>query len=273
MIQLIKFPLVRTGILSIAQQIIKYRALDQWFQTPQGMCVEEAIAQELMRFNRLVRGKNLLQLGACGDNAWLDVFKPTSSWIVSPDKSNENVDFISLMNQLPLDRNCIDIVIAPLSMEACTEKNALIDEIDRILKPMGFIIMIGINPFGLWSLAAKLGFFSCFGEKKPIIHSPLKMNRLFLQRGYRQCTLKGFWYIPPFKNKQSIKRLSFLNEVGKMLWPFPAGFYFYIAQKYEAAHPDMAIELNEKSLVKDYKSGLQPVANLSSELPLNQNEN
>lgn len=251
--------LTRTPVLSMTQQIAKYHALDKWFQTSEGKPVEEAILVELMRFSQLVAGKNMLQLGACGANSWLDIFKVASSWIVSPDRSGKSVDFVSFIDQLPLDRSSVDVVIAPLTLEAFAEKISLIDEIDRVLKPMGYVIIVGINPLGAWSLAARLGFFSCFGEQKPAIHSPFKMNRLFLQRGYRQCILKGFWYIPPFKNPQWIKRLNFLNEVGKILWPFPSGFYCYIAQKYETAYPNMAAELSEKSLLKDYKSGLQPV--------------
>lgn len=54
------------------------------------------------------------------------------------------------LNQLPLDRNSIDCIIVPLTLETFGSSLSLIDEIDRVLSPMGFVILLGINPWSLW---------------------------------------------------------------------------------------------------------------------------
>ncbi len=33
--------------------------------------------------------------------------------------------------------------------------------------------------------------------------------------------------------------MSFFDEIGKKLWPFPSGFYCYVAQKYESIAPTL----------------------------------
>jgi hypothetical protein len=52
-------------------------------------------------------------------------------------------------------------------------------------------------------------------------------------RGYRQCSLTSFYYIPPFRHQSLIEKLEFFNVMGRMVWPFPAGFYCFIAQKHQ----------------------------------------
>jgi hypothetical protein len=65
---------------------------------------------------------------------------------------------------------------------------------------------------------------------------------MMLYRGSRQCALSSFYYIPPVKNEWMINNLSFFNEMGKMIWPFPAGLYCFIAQKYEATPPSLLLD-------------------------------
>lgn len=49
---------------------------------------------------------------------------------------------ITSYTQLPLDRNSIDCVIVPFAMEAFSHQKNPIDEIDRVLKPMGYAIFL-----------------------------------------------------------------------------------------------------------------------------------
>ena len=111
------------------------------------------------------------------------------------------------------------------------------DELDRVLKPMGYIIFWGINPVSFWGMALRLGHLSLFGDCKTKLHSVLSVKRAALERGYQQCALSTFYYIPPVSNKALIHGLEFLNEMGKMLWVFPAGFYCLIVQKYQVVSP------------------------------------
>ena len=97
-----------------------------------------------------MNGETLLQLGNCGDNLWLKKLNYARKWIVSPYSLANKVQIECALNQLPLDRNSVDCIIAPLVLEPFGNSLSLIDEIDRILNPMGFIILLSINPWSLW---------------------------------------------------------------------------------------------------------------------------
>ena len=222
------------------EQEKKYLALDNWFLTAQGNRVAHAFAAELMQVAEQFSGQNLLQLGSCGENLWLPLFKFKNKWIATPSTIPNKSSLTSSINQLPIDRDSIDCIIAPLTIEAFAKGKSTIDEIDRILKPMGHAIFFGINPFSFWGAAFHLGCVSPFNKDSQLaLSSSLTLKHALLNRGYRICAYTNIFYIPPVRSPYLIKKLEFLNEMGKMIWPFPAGFYCIIVQKYQYCLPSL----------------------------------
>lgn len=215
----------------------QYAALDDWFKTPQGICVAEAFVSELDRVKDNFSGYNLLQLGSCGENRWLSALNFREKWLVSPVVDTQSATLISSMNTLSIDRNSLDCIIAPLTMEMFAGNKHPMDEIDRVLKPMGYVVFLGINPASLWGLVMMSKRLSCISTANITLRSSLTLKHACLSRGYRQCFLRSFYYIPPIRHKWMIQKLEFLNEMGKMIWPYPAGFYCFIVQKYDTCLP------------------------------------
>lgn len=220
--------------MALEEQILKYNALDAWFKTPQGLHVAKAFTSELASVSELLQGKQLVQLGSCGDNAWLSLLHFRDQWLLSPCEASSKAAVFTSLTSLPLERNSVDCVIAPLTLEAFGLDKSPLDEIDRILKPMGYAIFLGINPISFWGAGLRFHLLECFGNMRSVATSSLLLKRGMINRGYTQCLLKSFYYIPPVTHKKVIKRLEFLNEMGKMIWPFPAGFYCFIVQKYQS---------------------------------------
>jgi hypothetical protein len=242
--------------LLLDKQANKYRALDNWFMTPQGMRVASAFTDELSAIEEQCTGDSLIQLGSCGENRWLSQLKFRHKWLIDPCMISRKTSLISSLNTLPIDRDSIDCVIAPLTMETFARDKNPIDEIDRILKPMGYAIFLGINPVSFWGAAAYWRQIACFGTSKPNLTSSLTLKRMMMQRGYRQCALSSFYYIPPVTKEYLINKLTFLNEMGKMIWPFPAGFYCFIVQKYQYCSPSLVLDATGE-LPMQRKSSLQ----------------
>lgn len=239
-------------------QAKKYRALDVWFNTPQGRCVAQAFMAELMQVKGHLTGNRLIQLGSCGDNQWLSSLKFKQKWLVSPCVVPQKSTLIGSLTMLPIERNSIDCVIAPLSLEAFTQAKNPIDEIDRVLKPMGYVVFFGINPLSFWGASLFWRRLNCFGGATATLTSSLSLKRIMLLRGYVQCALSGFYYIPPVESGFLIKKLEFLNVMGKMVSPFPAGFYCFIVQKYQCVSPSLRFPLTEAEYLVQQKSSLQP---------------
>lgn len=245
----------------IEQQVKQFKALNEWFEFSLGKSIADEFIKQFHPVLDYLKGETLLQLGSCSDNPWLTELQFKHKWITSPFDIKGKIDLVSSLSQIPLNRNSVDCILAPLTMEAFPNSLNLIDEIDRVLKPMGYVVFLSINPWSLWGGALKCGLVHCFADRSIKLHTPLHLNRIFLQRGYRQCSLNNFCYIPPISNKTLLKKFTFFNEVGKMLWPFPSGFYCYIAQKYEQITPSLIPELVVEDTLKSYETPFQPAAN------------
>lgn len=225
-----------------------YEFLNQWFQTAQGLRVAEAFSQELRAVGGHISGNNLLQLGVCGSVDWISSLRFRQKMFVSPSFAIKNASFYASINNLPLDRNSVDCVLAPLTMEFFVNNNYPLDEIDRILKSQGYIIFFGINPCSFWGLAAYLGKLPHLVDRSLTLRSSLCLKNSLFSRGYRQCFLNSFFYIPPVTGVKMLRRLEFLNEMGKMVWTYPAGFYCFIVQKRDPCAPFLQDEQDDIDL-------------------------
>lgn len=252
--------LLETDTLLLDEQANKYRALASWFETPQGSRVAHAFASELLQVSEQFNGGTLLQLGSCGENLWLQSLKFRHKWVISPGVLEQKNTLITSLNMLPIERDSVDCVIAPLTIEAFPRDKNPIDEIDRILKPMGYAIFFGINPCSFWGAALRWKRLTCFGKSAVTLASSLTLKRTMLLRGYRQCALTSFYYIPPVTSEFMIRTLEFFNEMGKMVWPFPAAFYCFIAQKYQACPPNLLVEVANNEILVEPKSSLQAIS-------------
>ena len=235
--------------MTLDDQMHKYKALDRWFKTPQGLSVANAFASELITVGDCFGGKKLLQLGLCGDNLWLPALNFRHQWFVTPEEGAGPKALVASLNALPIERSSIDCVVAPLTLEAFGHNKNPLDEIDRILKPMGYVVFFGINPISFWGGALRWGCLPCFGGLAGTLTSSLTLKSAMLQRGYTQCLHRTFYYIPPVVNETLIRKLSFFNEMGKMIWPFPAGFYCFIVQKYQPITPPLLFNTFDNELL------------------------
>ena len=228
--------------MNLDEHVKKYQAMDDWFQMPQGIRAAQAFSEELAVFQSQLRGERLLQLGHCGNSTWFSQLAYRQKWIISPFLDRKGSAATTVFNQLPFDRDSIDCIIAPFTFEAFSLEKNPIDELDRVLKPMGYLVFWGINPFSFWGLALKSGRLQIMGDAKTKLTSVFSVKHALLSRGFRQCVLSTFYYMPPVKRESFIHELEFLNEMGKMLWLYPAGFYCLIVQKHEIIGPSLMLD-------------------------------
>lgn len=162
----------------IEQQIKQYRALNKWFQSPLGFFAAHEFLIHLESQEKYLSGATLLQLGNCGDNLWLNKFNYTYKWVASPFALSNKEQLECSLNKIPLARNSVDCIIAPLTLEPFGNNFSLIDEIDRILTPMGFVILLSINPWSLWGGAMKSGLLHCYHDQKIKMRTSFTIKRV-----------------------------------------------------------------------------------------------
>lgn len=205
---------------------------NHWLDGPQGSAVSRSFGAELSLHASSLRGNVLLQLGGHIHNPWLTTLAYQQKWVGSVAESfapaSLQLDFLDL----PFDRHSVDCVLMPLTLE-CQNKNEsyLFDEIDRVTKSSGYVVIWGVNPWGFWGIANRCNLLKRMGFGQLTCRSPMSIKRALVLRDFYVCSLNGFYFLPPVGSMRSLQMLEVLNEVGMMLWPFPASFYCLVMQK------------------------------------------
>jgi SAM-dependent methyltransferase len=223
--------MIREKTLPWIEEASRFQSLNDWFLTGQGQMAARAFLLELSKIDIPLYGEALMQLGCCGNNPWLSALRYRYKWFLSPSLESTTASVVSSLTRMPIDRNSIDCILAPLTLEAFTHQKHPLDEIDRILKPQGRVIFFGINPFSFWGLALKSGRLRCYGELSGQLFSPIWLKHAFIHRGYDITYLSHFHYIPPITSDRYLSKWEFLNQFSKMIAPFPSSFYCLIAEK------------------------------------------
>lgn len=218
--------------MSLSEQR-NYKFLNDWFGSPQGTRVAQEFALEISKISEYISGKYLLQFGSTAKHNLLESLYYRNKIIVDPANSNSKVSCLARPNHLPFSMKSVDCILAPFTMELCGLHLTVLSEFDTILAPEGFVILFGINPVSFWGAAAYLSQIKSSQKLQINLRSAISIKNNLSALGYRQCYSSSFYYIPPFNNAKLINNLEFLNEMGKMMWPYPAAFYCLIAQKCE----------------------------------------
>lgn len=218
--------------MSESEQIVRFKRLDLWFETPLGQNAAKAFCEAISHMDNKPHGDTLLQLGLCDKSPWLEKLTYTRFWIVSSQKILRPYSVLhALCHKLPLDRNSVDCVLAPFTIHAYKQYDNLLDEIDRVLKPMGRVIFFGINPLSLWGLWLKCSKHACFGRSHGYAHSLLSLKHAMLMRDYTAISASVFHYIPPVQHAYWLDKMQWFNQIGNMIAPMPSAFYCLVMQK------------------------------------------
>ena len=244
--------------MTFQEQCDYFQHLDDWFSSPHGRIIAKVIEEELSHLKEIVYGNRLVQLGSCGTNPWLHELPFPHQWIVKPTLLPTGTHCVSSLNALPIERDSIDCLIAPFTVDCFSSKESVIDEIDRVLKPMGYAIFLGINPFSLWGLWLRFSNQNCYGHATGFPKSLIALKRMMAHRGYSHCYCNEFYFIPPVEQLSSIRALSFLNQVGKMVSPLPSAFYCLVMRKQVENYIGPVLVQTKKEFIKN-SPAYQPV--------------
>ena len=213
-----------------------------------GQKVSGSIINELDNLNEYLYGNTVLQIGCCGTNDFLTHLHFSHKWIMSPFLVNNHHSIISNMHSIPLDKHSLDCVIAPLSLELLDDVNHTLFELDRVLKPQGYLVIVGINPWSFWGASVRTGYPFELSHAVTKLYSSLSLKRILFNHDYQQFSHSNFYYLPPLTHHSILNKLELFNLIGKMLWPFPSGFYCLVMQKHIPCQTGLSQAIKEGSL-------------------------
>ena len=130
--------------------------------------------------------------------------------------------------ELPFASQSVDLVVMPHRLEDCTDPHQLLREVDRVLRPEGHLVVLGINPWSLWGLRQALpgwlggGFLPHAGT---LIGAPHVRDWIRLLSFEPDDTVYGGYAWPFLRQEWLARSQRFLERAGDRWWPVCGAVY------------------------------------------------
>ncbi|HEV7633259.1 MAG TPA: methyltransferase domain-containing protein [Steroidobacteraceae bacterium] len=203
---------------------------EQWLGTALGQDLIAAETELLAAVLDDVFGLELLQLGRWGGSReLLSTSRTRRQTIVSEHATGGAVDVLGRLAALPVQRDSVDAVLLPHTLEFESDPQAVVREADRVLTGEGQLIILGFRPWSLWGLrsaAARDGF-------PPGLRQILPESRLrdwLALLGYEVVLSRHYLYNRPWQGRTRAGQRRILRR--GLFNVLPAGAYMIKARKH-----------------------------------------
>lgn len=206
--------------------------LETWFSSSQGHYILEWEKERAGRIVEDIFGFYAIQYGLPDIN-YLEKNRISNRYCISTHFSNSSKSQGLIADPMfwPFPESSIDLVMLPHLLEFHACPRYILQEVARILRPEGQLVIIGFNPYSLWGLQSR---FSTHRKPSPWNGRYLGVHRLkewlgslglSIDRGNFGC------YAPPLASYRRMARLGFLEKAGDRWWGFAGGVYIIRAIK------------------------------------------
>jgi len=136
--------------------------------------------------------------------------------------------------ELPFASQSVDLVVMPHRLEDCADPHQLLREVDRVLRPEGHLVVLGINPWSLWGLRhALLGWLGggFLPHEGALIGAPHVRDWVRLLSFEPDDTVYGGYAWPFLRQEWLARSQRFLERAGDRWWPVCGAVYLVCAVK------------------------------------------
>lgn len=220
------------------------RALREWYESRPGIWLQDEEQRLLDEIVPDLFGYHFLQVGLSNNSDCMRNSRILHRLIMDVDL---DADTLAVANPedvstcpspikgtaeaLPFAADSLDVLLLPHTLEFTSNPHQVLRETDRVLIPEGRVVILGFNPWGLWMLWRLV--FGWRG-KPPWCGRFLRPARLkdWLQLlGFDIDESHSYFFRPPLRQQSVMKKLRFMERLGKRLWPFFGGAYIIVARK------------------------------------------
>lgn len=210
------------------------QAFCAWLAKPLGRRLLKTERTELENILPGLFGYHLVQLGAVrkgidllsSSRIWHQVIVETALW---PEAQSPGL--LSHTDTLPFASATVDIMVLPHVLEYESNPHQVLREVQRVLVPYGTLIILGLNPRSLWGiwrfLLYRRGRMPWCGR----FYSLSRIQDWLALLGFEMVNSRYFLFRPPLQHPKLMRRLYFLENIGRRWCPFLAGGYLVIAKK------------------------------------------
>jgi SAM-dependent methyltransferase len=205
-----------------------------WFSSPLGKRVFVAEEEQMQVILPDLFGYHILQYGYSAESNYLGTSRIADKTILFLDNAEIKTELKAIhtsAEELPVAADSIDVIVLPHILEYSKDAHKLLREMERVLIGEGHVVIIGINPLSLWGI---WNLFLCWWGEMPwsgrLISIPRIKDWLSLLDFEVEKT-KCFFFSPPLRNQNLLKKLLPLERFGRYCWPILGGLYIVVAKK------------------------------------------
>jgi SAM-dependent methyltransferase len=204
--------------------------MHNWFNTELGNCFTAEACAHIPSLVPYGYHGVALQIGAGGQDLLADIDCGERIYVVPPGCKLNGARVCSDWDALPFERRSMDLVVLFHALDFGKDPGGVLREVSEILAPEGYLVVLGLNPFGIWGICRLLKF-----HKNTI---PWTANYFPLTRVQDWINLLGFatvggtmyFYRPPVNSELILRRLKFMEAAGRRWWPALSGAYILVAK-------------------------------------------
>lgn len=148
--------------------------------------------------------------------------------IVSPwphQNKEKNLTCVSLEQALPLENSSIDLALIIHGFEFSPHPGDMLEELWRVMKPEGKVVIIVPNRSGLWSHAE----WTPLGHGMP--YSVLQLSRYLEDHNFFHERTEEALFMPPLRYAPILRSALFFESIGRFMLPVAAGVHIIEARK------------------------------------------
>jgi SAM-dependent methyltransferase len=138
-------------------------ALEHWYARANGQYLLQATRTAVQDLLDTSFGYHILQLGVSGGRPLCEGSLINHRLYCAP-RPGEGVALVADADELPLESDSIDAIIAHHCLEFAANPHQVLREIQRVLTPQGQLLVVGFNPFSL---------LGCKTRLRGLLHDPL----------------------------------------------------------------------------------------------------
>lgn len=209
-------------------------ALRDWYSRGLGQWLLESEIEVLETVLPNLFGYHLVQVGCLADSGLLQASRISHRMVIDMIDNDAVVSAINTVGQpeaLPVESDCIDVVVLPHTLEFEENPHEVLREVDRILVPEGHVVILGFNPWSFWGMRRIIPFRRSKPPWCGTFRGVIRIKDWLALLGFDTVFIQNYFFRPPINHEGIMRRLGFVEKAGERFWPFFSGSYCLVAKK------------------------------------------
>ena len=210
-------------------------ALREWYRQPLG----EALASEEQALLATVLserfGYHLLQLGRPMATDLTQASRISHRMVCCSEHHKGPaagpVSLYAEADALPIASGSIDVVVLPHVLSFANQPHGVLREVERVLIPEGYVVILGFNPWSLFGLRRLLLGWRQDSPWCSHFYGTMRIRDWLSLLGFDTVQQRYYFYRPPVARRGLLRRLGLLERWGARFWPLLGGGYLLVARK------------------------------------------